>query len=167
MEFYAAINNALSGNPLGTVSVSTTGANHTSLFTFTINPGFLQIGNSYTIFAVFTGNPGFGNSQSANTVTENVTAPATTTTLTTSNPMPVYGAAVVLTATVVPSSGTTAPTGSVEFDASINNALISQPLGTVSASTTGANHTSLFTFTINPGFLQIGNSYTIYAVFTR
>jgi phosphotransferase system IIA component len=105
-----------------------------------------------------------GATQQDVNVTGNVTpaGTGTTTTATTSNATPVYGTAVTLTAAVAPASGTTAPTGTVDFlIGTTHNA------GTLDH-TDPTTHVAFYTFKTGATQLQVngGQAQTITASFT-
>ncbi len=115
VDFYdqTGINNpnctGQSGSSLGNVSVSASG-------TASINHPFTVAG-TYKLGACYNGTSGTGtqNSQSPS-VTQTVNAAIGTTTTVTASPNPsTYGQSVAFTATIAPASGSTVPTGSVQF----------------------------------------------------
>jgi Bacterial Ig-like domain (group 3) len=106
------------GTPTGTVqfydaATLITSASLNGSGVATLNYAKLPVG-THSITAKYLGNASFGASTS-NAVSQVVNSVATTTALTVSPAATIYGAAVTMTATVTPNTGTVTPTGDVQF----------------------------------------------------
>src|SRR5262249_19275790 len=139
-------------------NATNTGTNF-STWSFTYTPTVAQAGNN-SLVAKATDNAGnFKNSAAVNfTVTAIVN---TTTTVTSSSNPSVYGTAVTLTAKVHPSTGATAPTGSVTFtiDGTPGSAVALGPCSPPSGADACAT-TSTSTLTVAASPHSVSASYT-------
>lgn len=98
------------GNALGTINVAPDG-------TAALATSTLPVGTDH-ITATYSGDSNYSTSASApltETITPNLNATATTTTVASSLPSAPFGTAVTFTATVTPASGAAVPTGTVTF----------------------------------------------------